>query len=201
MVFSMRSSKNAERVRYAASWRWTLLALLALSVSGGFARAEGFDVRSAETRLVNGVYLLDADLALGFSTEAIEALDSGVPLTVIVELKVVEVRPYVWDKSVAKLESRSQLSVHALSNQYIVENLNSGASRAFRTLPGALDALGMLESFPMLDEYLLEPDEQYNLKLRARLDIEALPAPLRPVAYLSSLWRRESEWSTWSIAR
>ena len=202
MVFSMRSSRNAKAVQQIAAWRLCVTMLVILTATLGVeARAEGFNVRDAQTRLVDGVYLLHADLDLSFSNQALEALNSGVALTVVVELKIVQTRRYVWDKRIAKLEAKQQLRVHALSGQFIVENLNSGATLAFRTLPKALDALGMLESFPMLDEHLLKADASYELKLRARLDIESLPAPLRPVAYLSSFWREKSEWSTWSISR
>lgn len=172
-----------------------------LLAGSGAVEAAGFQVRDADTRLVDGVYLLDANLALDFGDEALEALDSGVPLTVVVELDIVEVRRLVWDKSIAKLEAKHQLRVHALSGQYILENLNSGASRSYTTVAAAVEALGMLESFPMLDGYLLKPGKRYDLRLRARLDIEALPSPLRPMAYLSSLWRQDSEWSRWPLAR
>lgn len=195
----MRSSRSAES--RAARRLWALLATLLAGIVTGSALGAGFEVEHAETRLVDGVYLLDAQLDISFSEEALEALESGVPLTVIVDLDIVEPRRYVWNKSIARLESRHQLRTHPLSSQYIVENLNSGAARAFRSLADAVAALGELEAFPVLDEYLLKPGKAYNLKLRARLDIEALPAPLRPVAYLSSLWRQDSEWSTWPIER
>ena len=178
----------------------TLLWLAWLSCTHATAE-QNFSVRHAQTHLVEGVYLLDAELDLDFSDEALEALQSGVPLTVIVELQIVELRRYVWNKGVAKLAARNRLRVHALSGQYIVENLNSGASRAYRSLANAIVGLGTLDGFPMLDEYLLKQDKTYAVRVRARLDIEALPAPLRPVAYLSSLWRRQSEWSTWPIVR
>jgi hypothetical protein len=46
---------------------------------------------------------------------------------------------------------------------------------------------------------LLVSDERYEGALRARLDIEALPAPLRVFAYLSDDWRLTSEWYTWPL--
>ena len=61
----------------------------------------------------------------------------------------------------------------------------------------AVEALGTIADFPLLDAYLLEGEKHYMLYVRARLDIEALPSPLRPLAYLSSLWRLESEWYRW----
>jgi len=176
--------------------------MLAAAATLAFAaQANGFRIEHAETRVVEGVYLLDAELGLNFSDESLEALESGVPLTVILELEIVEIRDLLWDKRVAELESRQQLRMHPLTGQYILKNLSSGATRSFRTFERAKAALGTVQALPMLDSHLLEGDQRYVLKLRARLDLEALPSPLKPFAYLSSLWRQSSEWSTWPIER
>ena len=44
------------------------------------------------------------------------------------------------------------------------------------------------------------PEGDYSVEVRASLDIEALPSPLRPVAYTSLAWRLNSGWSTWKLA-
>lgn len=180
-------------------WRFPLCLAGALFMAN--TSLAGFQVSEARTELVNGVYLLDAQIAFTFSADSLEALENGVALTVLVEMDIVETRPFIWDKRLARLSSRHQLQRHALSNRYVLTNLNTGASRSFRKLRGAMIALGTLERFPMLDSHLLESGNEYTLRVRARLDIEALPAPLRPLAYLSSLWRRNDDWSTWPIER
>ena len=50
-----------------------------------------------------------------------------------------------------------------------------------------------------LDKGLLATSERYEGALRAWLDIEALPAPLRLLAYLSDDWPLTSEWYTWPL--
>ena len=176
-----------------------LLYCLALILTPVAASASDFQVETVNTRLVDGVYLLDADIAVAFSEESLQALDSGVPLTVVVEVDIVQTRKLAWDKRVARLSARNELRIHVLSRKYIVRNLNSDATTSYPDLKEAITALGSLENFPVLNSHLLSDNKSYHLKLRARLDIEALPSPLRPVAYLSSLWRRSSEWSTWPI--
>lgn len=201
----MRSSRNADpRLPPSRSLFWLACSVFVLAANMGapaWVSAGGFKVQRAQTRLVDGVYLLDASIGFEFSEESLEALNSGVALTVIVDMDIVRERKRLWDKRVARLHSRHQLRVHALSGQYIVKNLNSGATLTFRTQRRALIALGRLQSFPVLDGHLLEAEQSYKLKLRARLDIEALPAPMRPAAYLSSLWSQSSEWSTWPLMR
>jgi hypothetical protein len=48
-----------------------------------------------------------------------------------------------------------------------------------------------------LDE--LAADETYHLRMRADLDIESLPLPLQPLAYLGRGWKLTSGWSQWPL--
>ena len=151
--------------------------------------------------LFRSVYLVDADIALEFSAESLEALANGVSLTILIEMQVVRSRPWVWDEEVAEIRADYQLQYHALSDQYVVRNLNLGTSQSFATLGSAREALGTVSGFPLVDAHLLSDAGEYLLRIRARLNIEALPAPLRPLAYLSSLWRLDSEWYEWPMKR
>jgi len=173
------------------------LALLAPAL----VQAAEFVVESAATRLVEGVYLLDASIKYRFSDEALEALENGVPLTVAIDIQVQRKRWWWLNESVALLEQRYQLHYHALSDQYLLRNLNSGALYTFPSLISAVRRLGVLRGLPLLDAGLIEPGREYTVELRARLDIEALPAPLRPVAYLTPQWRLASDWYGWSLIR
>lgn len=190
---------DANRGNAQSPVRWLLISVLLL----GYVQADGagFEVRDAEIRLVNGVYLLDVDLDLDFSYEVLDALESGVPLTVVVDMQILRPRRAIWDERVAKVQARYQLQVHPLSKQYVLKNLNSGGTRTFRDLDAAMAELATVQDFPLLDAHLLQGEQRYTLRVRARLDIEALPSPLRPMAYLSSLWRLRSDWYAWSIER
>ncbi|MFZ1643760.1 MAG: DUF4390 domain-containing protein [Candidatus Contendobacter sp.] len=176
-----------------------LLALLLglLWAIGG--QAAGFEVISAATRLEGGVYRLNAQIEYRFSTAALEALQNGVPLTVDIEMEVRRRRSWVWDETVYALTQRFQLEYHTLSQQYLVSNLNSGERRAFPTRAAALGFMGRIHDFPLLDRSLLTENERYEGALRVQLDIEALPAPLRLLAYLSDDWRLTSEWRLWAL--
>lgn len=173
----------------------------------GIARAEDpkdapqgeFVVRSVETTLVDKVYRLNTRLYYQLSKESLEALQKGIPLTIALNIEVLRQREYLWAEQIAAVEQRYQLSYHALTQQYLVKTLNTGVYASFPTLQTALDHLSTIESFPMLDAQLLVPDEKYFARLRARLDLETLPVPIRVLAYISSGWRLSSEWYTWSL--
>ncbi|MFO1371124.1 MAG: DUF4390 domain-containing protein [Candidatus Competibacteraceae bacterium] len=177
----------------------SLVVLLMSILWTASAWAAGFEVLKASTKLEGGVYRLSAHLEYHFSTAASEALQNGVPLTVEVNMEVLRRRSWLWAETVHALTQRFRLEYHALSRQYLVTNVNSGERRGFPSRVSALDFLGRIDDFPFLDKSLLASGERYEGALRVRLDIEALPAPLRLFAYLSDDWRLASEWYTWPL--
>ncbi len=176
---------------------WSLFCALCLLTR--VATAQAFDVLDASTRLADDVYLLSAKAKLHLSAESVEALENGVPLTINVEIEVLQQRKLLWPRRMARVNARYQLKLHALSKQYLLRNLNTGVTTGFRRLVDALEALGNLQDFPLVDRALLETERRYLGRLRLRLDIAALPAPLRLVAYLSPAWRMKSSWHQWDL--
>ncbi len=169
-------------------------ALVSPSVS-----AEGFQVRSADSKLVERVYMLDARIDYRFSEPTLEALQNGVPLIVLVDIEVEQVRKWWFNKTIAELQQGYLLLYHALTEKYIINNLNSGVQKNYDSLGSALAALGRIDDLPLLDANLVKMDEQYQVNLQTYLDLEALPAPMRPIAYISSQWRLESDWYQWPL--
>ena len=159
-----------------------------------------FVVRGAETTLVDKVYRLNTRLSYQLSAEALGALQKGIPLTITLNIEVLRQREYLWAEKIASIEQSYQLSYHALTQQYLVKNTNTGVHTSFPTLKIAIDRLSIIENFPMLDAQLLLPDEQYIARLRTQLDLETLPVPIRVLAYISPGWRLGSKWYTWSLA-
>lgn len=206
----MQCLASAERYRVRA-WPAVWLAMCSLllvitepSTSAPDEIQAGFDIRNARTKLVDGVYLLDADISFVFSEDALEAIENGVPVTIILEMQVLRERGLVWDylwwdKEVAHLEAKLRIETRPLSKTYLVRNLNSGETQVFGSFSELVVGLGRIRNFPLLDEYLIGDESRYYLRLRALLDIESLPSPMRPLAYLSSLWRLQSDWYEWPI--
>ncbi|MEJ2522940.1 MAG: DUF4390 domain-containing protein [Gammaproteobacteria bacterium] len=166
------------------------------------AEAAGFvQVLKASMSLRDGVWYLDADVAWSPSEAAREALDSGVTLDVILRVAVSERRRFLWDPDVAELEQRYELQYHALTQRFILRNLNSGQQRTFATLDAALRALSEVRQLPVLDDALLDDDEQYDVGLKAEMDMKQLGGPLALISFLWNDWQLESEWERWPLQR
>ncbi len=187
-------SDKSNQIIFAA-----LLCLLISAFYSAQSYAEGFKILAAETKLKEHVFQLDANFDLKFSADALDALRSGVPLIVLINIEVLEDRNWWFDKTVAKLEQGYLLLYHALSEKYIIHNLNSGSQLNFISLNTALHSLSNLRDFPLIDKNLLDEDDDYYVRLRTYLDIESLPAPMRPIAYISSQWQLESDWFSWPL--
>jgi len=180
-----------------------LLLLLAIFstviIPGQIAWAGGFTIRSVETNLVEKVYTVSAHIDYQFTDVAIEALQNGVPLLILIDIKVDRERSWWLNKNIAELQQGYLLLYHALTEKYIVNNLNSGAQENYDSLHYAVESLGQLDNLPILDANLVNKDNRIIVRLHTYLDLEALPAPMRPIAYISSQWRLESDWYEWPL--
>ena len=200
---SPTKSRNSGMPRAAAG----VVALLSLlTFATGLAQDEVeregyFEVRSATTNLSDGVHLLDSRLQLVLSSEALAALDAGVPLTIELQMQVIRVRRLYMDALDAELAVRFELEYRPLSQRYIVRNINSGEQGSFATLYSALNNLGRVQSLPVIDDALLEPGKTYRVRVRAMLQTQQYPAPLRLLFFWRSQWQLQSEWFEWMLDR
>lgn len=160
-----------------------------------------FNVLNAAAAVVDGVYYLDASVAYRLSAEAHETLLAGVPLTLGVDVEIVNPRRFWFDNAEASLRQRFELSYRAVSQRFVVQNLNSGDQESFPSLVAALGYIGDVRRLPLIDADLLDDGETYQYRLRAVLDVERFPGPLRFVAFWRRDWSLASSWVGWQLPR
>jgi Domain of unknown function (DUF4390) len=195
-------TKHRTTFRHAALLLAMILGMATTTLAQEKVEREGyFEVRSASTRVVNGVHTLDARLQLVLSSEALRALSSGVALTIELQIELIRERHFWFDATAAQLAVRYELEYRPLSQRYIVRNLNSGDQDSFATLYSALNNLGRIENLPVIDDALLEPDRTYRIRLRAMLNTQQYPAPLRLLFFWRDEWQLQSDWFEWVLQR
>jgi hypothetical protein len=178
----------------------TLVVLLAPLQAAAQDSSKGrIDVRSAYTEFEDGVFFLSARVEYRLSRQALEALNKGVALNAELQINLVQMRRFIWDAGVANLRQRYQLSFHALTQRFVVLNLNSGESESFADLESALANLGTIERLPIIDAALLDRNDNYEIALRSVLDIKELPASVRLLSLVWGDWRVASDWYTWRL--
>ncbi|MGE0482892.1 MAG: DUF4390 domain-containing protein [Gammaproteobacteria bacterium] len=185
--------------------RRTLLArLLALAIACmNPCTALASDIMVAEAALNerNGILMLDADIEFEFSSDAIEALDSGIPLYFELDVRLLRPRRYVWDVEIFNTRRRFAIERHALSNQFVLTEIITGERRLHRTLELALEDLARIRRLPLVEAASLELPNELTAAMRIELDLNALPAPMIPLAYVSPGWHMSSGWYEWPVTR
>lgn len=163
--------------------------------------AGSITIDSAESEVVNEMYVVNANVAFAFSDDAIEAIKSGIALYIDVDFRISRERRYLWDPDILNLSRRYQIERHALTDRYVITDLVTDDRRTHDSLEAAIHDLGRIREIPLAEAALLDDASEYRIELRARLDLESLPAPLRPLAYISPSWRMSSGWYEWKITR
>ncbi|NOU20717.1 MAG: DUF4390 domain-containing protein [Methyloglobulus sp.] len=159
----------------------------------------GVTVTSAEASLLGEDYVLTADIDYQLSEKAIEALDNGVPLFWTYQFKVQEQRDFFWNDTLVEKSFRYRIQYHALLKMYRVINESNGAVENFSTLQAALDLLSALRDYRLIKKTQIDIKKQYVAGMKITFERDALPLPLRPIAYTNPQWYLSSDWYLWPL--
>jgi len=176
-----------------------VMLILALLPLASAMADDDFQVKSVEFRSQDDTLVMDAQIDFAFSEVAIEALDNGVPLTLEVHIQLRASDAWVWDKSLVDQRLRYVIRYKPLSERYLVGRFPDSGGHSYVTRDAAVAALGDLQGIQLVGRERLEEDTNYEVHLQASLDIEALPLPLKPMAYLLPSWKLSTGWTKWPL--
>jgi len=160
-----------------------------------------FDVRSAKSVLIDQTHVLDARLQLFLSDEALNALNSGVPLTIELSIEFIRVRRFMPDDKEIELSFQFELEYKPLSQRYIVRDTVNDTQDSYATLFSALNRLGRIQNLFLVNDNELSNDSNYRMRLQALLSTKQYSAPLRMLFFWRSQWDIKSEWYEWQLQR
>jgi len=160
-----------------------------------------FDVRSAKSVLIDQTHVLDARLQLFLSDEALNALNSGVPLTIELNIEFIRVRRFMPDDKEIELSFQFELEYKPLSQRYIVRDTVNDTQDSYATLFSALNRLGRIQNLFLVNDKELSNDSNYRMRLQALLSTKQYSAPLRMLFFWRSQWDIKSEWYEWQLQR
>ncbi len=173
------------------------LALTALLPLGATARDVVID--SAVAVVEDGYLRVDAKATISVNDDVAEALNNGISLVFIAQTKLLRSRPFWVDETIAQSRHVFVLSRHALSDRYTLTEIAGKPAQTFKTLAEATAALGDLPRVLVLSAIRAGPEENYLGRFRLSLSVEDLPAPMRPLAYVSPGWWLSSGWYNWTF--
>lgn len=189
-----------DRVRWAGVIvRLTGYMLLAVLSNGAGAVAAEFEVARLSVAEEKGRYLVDAEIDYRFPDEAMEALENGVPIVLEVHVQLRREGAWIWEKDRVDIRLRYEIRYLALASLYRITDLQTNTWQSFVTPQSAMSALGSIHRLPLIERASLKAGDRYTVSVESYLDIESLPLPMRPTAYLNPAWHLSSQRRTWRL--
>ncbi len=195
----MHACKKSEHSHFLLVVIIILLANSLLFPGSAQTAIPGIEINYVNCDLNEGFYMLDAGMRVELSEESKKALVHGIPLRIDIEIKVIEKRKWLWDKTLLSRMIVFRLSYQPLTSYYIVTNISNGRRQQFSNLDDVLNYLGEIRDYKLVEFEQIPQDNHYTGLFRAKLNIQSLPTPLRPLAYISSQWHLSSPWYEWKF--
>lgn len=158
----------------------------------------GITISSANLEQQDKTFLLSAKINYHLSPETIDALSNGITIIFNVKFSTIAQRRWLWDKHSYTLILPYQIKYHTFAETYQVTDLTTLHQQNFSSLSAAIDALGNLDEIP-LHQLTAKNFERHTGSISAYLNIEALPLPMRPMAYLTPAWHLSSDTFKWPL--
>jgi hypothetical protein len=199
----MRYSPPAAAPKPPILARWILSLLLCviatLATSERASAQASLSLSDVGIGVDDGVYELGARLDLRLPDDARKAVESGLTLRLNYEIVIDRVRRYMLDAEVAALVQRYEVTYHALSQRWLVRNLNTGEQNDYGSLDTALARISELRGLPIIDTALLPAGPEYQGRIRAVLDLTTAPDAFGWLLFWADDWSAESDWKTWTL--
>jgi len=172
--------------------QFILCGLLALSLFSVAASAEGIKIKSAELERVDNDWLLNATFKIELTPGLEDAVQKGVVLYFQTEFDLTRSRWYWFEEKPAFAQRQTRLSYQPLTQQYRIAS--EGFTFSAKTIFEALQAVGSVGGWRVIDNNQIDPGKSYTAALRMTLDLSKLPKPFQVNALNNRDWNVTSDW-------
>ncbi len=176
-----------------------LSACLLFCLSMKVAAAGEIKVTHVSSELMENYYYLNAQIDFDFNDDVLGALNHGVELNIDIIIEVKIKRRWLWDKLYKQDVIQFKLNYHPLSSLYVVTRLDNSERRQFNSLNDALQHLGGVNRYFLLNNDNVKAGHRLTGLLKAKLNVDDLPTALKPITFISSQWQLDSQWYQWNI--
>ena len=172
--------------------QFIFLGLMALSIFSTAVNAEGIKIKSFELEKVDNDWLLNATFKIELSPGLEDAVQKGVVLYFQTDFELTRSRWYWFDEKPISAQRQARLSYQPLTQQYRIAS--EGFSFSAKTISEALQAVGSIGGWRVIDNSQLDPNKAYTASLHMALDLSKLPKPFQVNALNSREWNVSSDW-------
>jgi Domain of unknown function (DUF4390) len=141
---------------------------------------------------------LSAAFQIELSPGLEDAVQKGVVLYFQTDFDLVRSRWYWFDEKSVLVQRQTRLSYQPLTQQYRIAS--EGFSFSAKTLSEALQAVGSIGGWRVIDANQLDSSKLYTAGLRMTLDLSKLPKPFQVNALNNRDWNVSSDWLHFSFS-
>ncbi len=140
--------------------------------------------------------ILYSSLQGGFDQELMEAIESGIPITITFYMKLYRKRGLWFDEEVLAKTIKHVVKYDALKKQYRVSEINGlfSSIKVTKQQPTMMRWMSEIDGQPLIPFHLLQPGEEYYVKAMADRKAVNSPFPLSHIPFLASLWDTGTPW-------
>jgi uncharacterized protein DUF4390 len=175
----------------------TLLPSLVWCVSPAWAQPQRLIMHELALTHTDGEVLLYIHLQGGFHRELLEAIESGIPITVTFHMKLYRKRGLWLDEEVLSKTIKHIVKYETLKKQYRISEINGlfSSIKVTKHEPTMIRWMSEIEGQPLIPFYLLQSGEEYYVKAMADLKAVESPFPISHIPFLASLWDTGTPWT------
>ena len=178
--------------------QFIFLGLMLLGIFSTSVNAEGIKIKSFELERLDNDWYLSASFQIELSPGLEDAVQKGVVLYFQTDFDLTRSRWYWFDEKPTLAQRQTRLSYQPLTQQYRIAS--EGFTFSAKSLPEALQAVGSVGGWRVIDGGQIDQSKTYTAGLRMSLDLSKLPKPFQVNALNNRDWNVSSDWLHFSFS-
>ncbi len=191
-------------VRYRFNWIRSVQAVLFGLLISATLIAQGesaFNIKTARFTMQDSLVLLDSTIDIDLPKYINKAIDQGFAVPLMFEVEVLKYSQYWFDEKLLSLKQQYQLHYLPMLSSYAIFDVNANQRLYFNSRQQAVRYLKVIDAYPMFDITNINQSGRLYVRIRAGIDVDELPLPLKSSSLWDNDWGLQSDWFEWEIDR
>lgn len=160
-----------------------------------------FNIKTASFTMQDSLLLLDSTIEIELPKYINKAIDQGFAVPLMFEVEVLKYSKYWLDEKLLSLKQQYQLHYLPMLSSYAIFDVNANQRLYFNSRQEAVKYLKVIYAYPMFDITNINQSGRVYVRMRAGIDVDELPLPLKSSSLWDNDWGLQSDWFEWKIDR
>ena len=173
--------------------------LVCLLSFGSILAIERFEVRHAQTSIVDGAYILKTEINYTLHPEAELILQKGLAIKFIVQAELLQKRSYWRDRKIAIAQQTFYLQKNAITEKFVLTSPSLKEQKTFSEARDAIRNLGDYTNISLIKSNQISDPTKIQARARLVVDVRHFSGAVNYLAKYWDDWRVVSEWYEWPL--